>query len=365
MYDQTTSRDSPSATSSPASASGRTPCAALGGLTVAQFGLALAPANLSATQAEAMGLLMSGISGRTSSSSSLSVVLQTFLESRLRARTASRGSTLFNLTWKARSTPSGRQICALRASARRTSDSACSLPLNPWPTPQASNGLAGADTTTGERGSGSPGLPSASSLAAWPTPTVTTGQGGSLNHMDGRRSNLIDTVMTAAWPTPNARDFKCGPTETYAERSGTTKGDSLSNLVTAVCSGWRSPNTVDAQLGTRKGEGQVQLCHQAVLASWATPTTNDSLRSPGRDFNTPNLTLNHMAVLAGPARLTAPGQLLTGSSAETASGGQLNPGHSRWLMGLPSVWDDCGVTAMQSLRTSPKSSSRRTSTPKG
>ena len=342
------------------------PSVALGGLTIVQFGQALAPANLSATQASALGLLMSGICGPTGSNSSSSAALQTSLENRLRARTAWAGSTLFTLTWKRRATPSGLQICALRASARRTSDSVCSLPLNPW-------------------------------------------------------------------PTPNARDFKCGPTETYAERSGTTKGDSLSNLVTAVCSGWRSSNVVDAQLGTRKGEGQVQLCHQAVLASWSTPRAEDAESSGMRwgrgvadtltaqaslgSWATPKAsdgrgeayepdpdcrrvemrkqvslagwptpmagtpaqngnseagnndssrrTVDLCTVPQGPARLTATGQLLTGSSAETASGGQLNPGHSRWLMGLPSVWDACGVTAMQSLRKSPKSSSRRTSTSSG
>lgn len=336
MYDPQTSLDSPSATSSPASESGHTPCAALGGLTVVQFGLALAPANLSATQAEAMGLLMSGISGRTSSNSSRSVALQLCLESRLRARTASRGSTLFKLTWRARSTPSGRQICALRASARRTSGNDCSLPRSPW-------------------------------------------------------------------PTPNARDFKCGPTETYAERSGTTKGDSLSNLVTAVCGSWATPKAADGRGEAYEPDPdcrRVEMRKQVSLASWAAPTTNDSLRSPSQDFApTPNLTLNHMAVLAGwptpmagtpaqngnneagnndssrrtvdlctvpqgPARLTVTGQLLTGSSAETASGGQLCPGHSRWLMALPSAWDDCGVMAMQSLRKSPKPSSRRTLTSK-
>lgn len=64
---------------------------------------------------------MTDISGPTFFDSSPSDVLRLSLVSKLRARTALLGSTLYRLTWKERATPQQRSISALRASVPRTS----------------------------------------------------------------------------------------------------------------------------------------------------------------------------------------------------------------------------------------------------
>ena len=70
--------------------------------------------------------------------------------------------------------------------------------------------------------------------------------------------------------------------------------------------------------------------------------------------------LQDCAAIAGPDRLTASGEMLTGSDAAIESGGQLNPEHSRWLMGLPPEWGSCVSTEMQSLRPKRQRSSKAT-----
>ncbi|WP_225578870.1 hypothetical protein [Novacetimonas hansenii] len=62
-----------------------------------------------------------------------------------------------------------------------------------------------------------------------------------------------------------------------------------------------------------------------------------------------------------PIRITASGQVLTGSDAGTVSSGQLNPEFSLWLMGFPAAWASCGVQAMQSSRKPQRPSSKNSS----
>lgn len=91
---------------------------------------------------------------------------------------------------------------------------------------------------------------------------------------------------------------------------------------------------------------------------WVTPTTRDWKDTPGmtalRDGEQRLDQLPRQAYSVTTTRRTALGAMLTGCCAAMESGGQLNPAHSRWLMGLPPAWDDCAVMAMPSMQRPPK-----------
>ena len=173
MSDQMNFKNLLNVTSSQGSASGVTHSDPQGGKTTDQSGQDHVRANLSAAQVTERGWLTSGTSGLTGSTSSNSADLQRSLANRLRRKTDSVGSTLYKLTWKERTTPSGLLISALRASVRRTS---------------------GKD------------------FGSWPTPTTRDGKGG---YQGGRIRNgkistdtLDVTAQLSGWATPTTADHK-------------------------------------------------------------------------------------------------------------------------------------------------------------
>jgi len=117
MFYQPKLQDTGSAISSPESGSGRSPCDVPDGQMIDLSGQARAHANLSARQAEDLGLQTSGTYGLPGSGSLTSVALAKSLASRFPMLSNMDGSISSPLTAKAWVTPSGRYVFDPRTSA--------------------------------------------------------------------------------------------------------------------------------------------------------------------------------------------------------------------------------------------------------
>jgi hypothetical protein len=152
-------------------------------------------------------------------------------------------------------------------------------------------------------------------------------------------------MTLTSWATPTTRDHKDGAANLESVPVNALLGRQ------ALLAGWATPNTpsggrsisvekMDATGRTADGRKHTaSLEHQvkfAALAGWATPNT------PSGGPNTKRTETHAGGMdLDGQALLAASGPTPSGSTAATASGGQLNPAFSRWLMGLPEAWDAC------------------------
>jgi len=289
----------PNVTFSQESASGHSPCVSQVGRMIGHVGQVHAPANRFQSLEKGLENQTNGIYGPSSPVLSRSVALQQFLENRLRRKLEGIGSALYALTWKSWDMQSGPPICALRASVRRMSGNDC---------------------------------------IGWPTPAAQEFEIKDVGRMLERREEV------------RAKGY-----------NGNGFGMSLGMQAVAVCSGWPTPQARDTKGAPLhgphdRGSKVPPLNEVCRLAGWPTPNAQFVESKPrppimrGRKPTDPQIGLADVAEhLSSPVRLTATGEMLTGSFAGMESGGQLNPAHSRWLMGLPPEWDVCGAMAMQSL----------------
>ena len=169
-----------------------------------------------------------------------------------------------------------------------------------------------------------------------------------------RRTSGKDCI---GWPTPKAAE--AGPDFAIHTR----KGSGGMSLQTAVqLAGWVTPSARDWKdtpgMATERQDGRTrldQLPRQATLAGWKTPAATDDKRGGSITTEMTGGSLAQQVKFTNPARLTVTGEMLTGSCVAMESGGQLNPAHARWLMGLPTAWDACAamVTPLSPRRRKP------------
>jgi hypothetical protein len=425
MLNQLTLWDMPNATSSQVADSGASPCVKLDGPTTGPSGQAQPHAPASARQAKAKGLMILVTSGLLGHDSSASATLQQSLESKLVPRLDTAGSTLFRLIWKHKTTPLGRSYLERQALAHHTSGNGFTSWRSPnarlngggdysdpekaakrleqghqlnlseealiasWPTPQAADvSRVEMDRLKHDRQTRDPNmpgsyryeLPDVARMASWSTPKAEDSECAGAHR--GKPDTLHSQANLATWATPANSDYRTANLKSFAERGGGKKGEQLRNQVKQLA-GWASPKVNDDNLDrrgmkstekewNRPNASRSSLPLEAkMLAAWPSPCTPNGGRSmstdkmdvtgktlDGRKHTT---TLEHAVKFAGPVRLTASGEMLTGLDAGMESSGQLNPAHSRWLMGVPPVWDDFASTAMQSASLRHKHSLKRTS----
>jgi hypothetical protein len=253
--------------------------------------------------------------------SSESADLSESLANKLKRRLERVGSILYSSHWKKKATPAGRQYWAHIASAAPIDAKGSTGSPTGWGTVTTFDNYKSKVGTSRSEGQENWRLGNQARLAGWGTPVTSDKGSGDGTDTKGRLGNQ---ARMAGWGTPNTMDHL--PSSNLEERQ---KKGGCSNL-----------------------KDQVTL-----IGTWATPTTRDwkdtgdlslsQVRKDGRQRDD---------TLARQASTLDSGTVASGSPAKTAKPAQLNPAHSRWLMGFPSEWDACVPSEMPLCRKRRRSS---------
>lgn len=277
---------------------------------------------------------MSDTCGPSSTNSSASATLSRSWASKLKAKTDVLGSAMYTFKWKESVTPSGIVLPLLRASGLRTHATDC----------------------TGRR-------------SAWATPSATTWGGTVGQHLarkekaraEGKSmglvvSNLDCQAQLAAYPTPQAGS---PPTET---NNGAGNTD-YSRKVVELFKPYPTPDT-NQRGGAQHPEKRQAGGHAVTLQDAALLFTAPRVTPAARDHKEGNCkeqvesgAVPVNSLLERQVLLTDSGRIVCGCPVRTASGGRLNPALSRFLMGLPVIWDVCALRIPS--RSSSRSSKKR------
>ena len=204
-------------------------------------------------------------------------------------------------------------------------------------------------------------------MSLWDTRSATSSRGsasGAMHYVEPAGPMIAPSGLHPALASLSARKVKAlglltsgtfGPTSTTSSASAALESSLVSRLraktqthgSTLYRLTWK-PWVMPSGRSRFRLRASVRRTFATASTGWVTPTTRDWKDTPGmsalRDGPQRLHQLPRQAYLVTTTRRTALGEMLTGSCAATESGGQLNPAHSRWLMGLPQEWDDCAPT---------------------
>lgn len=159
-----------------------------------------------------------------------------------------------------------------------------------------------------------------------------------LIHAQRASVRRISDNDSSGWPTTTASNTKTAIKDVLKVMARKAAGRQSNLQDVAVLAGWNTPTASDSKggyVGGRIRNGKLSTDRLDVTSQLASWPENKELQD----------LLQTLTIPYGPCRLTHSGEILTGSSARMESGGQLNPHHSRWLMGLPVEWANCAPMA--------------------